>query len=116
MRHPITTLRGTLIHARRHSPTPRSLGQTCIKVGLIWFYGMEVRGLLHRRHVWTSRADIFFGLNQTVSSHGTHSVISVVAGNHIRRIAKFSDGSKPFKTRTERNIQCCVVGEFGRKI
>jgi hypothetical protein len=33
-------------------PTLRSLRQTCIKAGLIWLHGMELRELLHRCHVW----------------------------------------------------------------
>jgi hypothetical protein len=46
---PINTLRDS---ARKHSPTPSILGQTRIKVGLIWLYGMKFRELLHRCHVW----------------------------------------------------------------
>jgi hypothetical protein len=47
--------------------------------------------------------DSFFGLNQTVSSHGTHSVASFVAGNHITQIEndKVHD---PIFTAIELNI------------
>src|SRR6266705_1776461 len=45
---PSTTLRETA--ARKHSPTPRSLGQTGIKVGLIWCHGMQFGLLLHSCH------------------------------------------------------------------
>jgi hypothetical protein len=38
--------------SRRRFPTLRSLRQTFIKAGLIWFHGTEFRELLRGCHVW----------------------------------------------------------------